>query len=555
MPTSNKPAYHAVLSTALPVEYMSARAHLRNLKEVRHDSGTIYEVGEFTGRSGGWQVALLQTGQGNPRAALEVERAITFFEPSHVFFLGIAGGLKDVRLGDVVAVTKAYGYEYGKADEEFKPRAEFGESTYAMIQEATFVARREGWLSRVRLSDPSDMFGERPRAFVGPIVAGEKLIASTSSSAYRFFKEHFSDALAVEMESYGFFRAVHANHNVQALVVRGISDMIDRKAEADGAGSQERASAHAAAFMFEVLARAEGATRPQHTRPDEMKRAGQRTPDEPIPWRELEALAIKLYPHGPGQDEVWSRAGGDMSALALQPSGKGSWHAAVRTLRLGGGGAHINPSTLISTMLEDYHANDDLKRLAIHAGHEPTRTDEVLRADQAERQKVPADADLIKKKREEVEPVRSDRTKIFISYSHNDVADLQRLQVHLKPLEREGLVERWDDTRIRTGQRWKDEIEKALASAKVAVLLVSADFLASDFINEVELPSLLTAAQEEGLVIMPVILSPCRFKQSSLSQFQAVNPTDKPLNSLSRSEQEALWVRLTEDIESVLRPY
>jgi len=148
----------------------------------------------------------------------------------------------------------------------------------------------------------------------------------------------------------------------------------------------------------------------------------------------------------------------------------------------------------------------------------------------------------------------SDRTKVFISYSHKDDWALERFKVHLNPLEREGL-ERWDDTRIRTGQRWKDEIEKALASARVAVLLISADFLASDFIHSNELPHLLAAEEKEGLIVKPVILSPCRFSRTpSLSQFQAVNSPDKPLTSLSTSEQDAVWDKLTEDIEDMLHP-
>ena len=148
-----------------------------------------------------------------------------------------------------------------------------------------------------------------------------------------------------------------------------------------------------------------------------------------------------------------------------------------------------------------------------------------------------------------------DRTKVFISYSHKDASALERLQVNLKPLERAGVLERWDDTRIRTGQRWQEEIEKALASAKVAVLLISADFFASGFIATDELPRLLDAAKEEGLVVMPVILNASRFGRTpSLSQFQAVNSLDKPLASLSNPEREAVWDKLTSAIEAEIPP-
>ena len=141
------------------------------------------------------------------------------------------------------------------------------------------------------------------------------------------------------------------------------------------------------------------------------------------------------------------------------------------------------------------------------------------------------------------------RTQVFISYSHQDAAWLERLQVHLKPLEREGLIERWDDTRIKAGQKWAGEIEKALISAKVAVLLVSADFLASDFIAETELPPLLAAAKQDSAVILPVIVSPSRFKKTALAQFQAVNSPDEPLIKLTRAKQEEILVQVSEAVE------
>jgi hypothetical protein len=107
---------------------------------------------------------------------------------------------------------------------------------------------------------------------------------------------------------------------------------------------------------------------------------------------------------------------------------------------------------------------------------------------------------------------------------------------------------------LRTGERWHDEIKKALASAQVAVLLVSADFLASDFIANEELPSLLAAEQARGLVVMPVIVSPCRFEKTpSLAQFTAVNYGLKSLEEMNKGEQAALLNRLTDDIEEALQ--
>ncbi|MBD2102058.1 FxSxx-COOH system tetratricopeptide repeat protein, partial [Leptolyngbya sp. FACHB-261] len=143
------------------------------------------------------------------------------------------------------------------------------------------------------------------------------------------------------------------------------------------------------------------------------------------------------------------------------------------------------------------------------------------------------------------------RPKVFISYSHKDGKWLEQLQVHLKPFERDGTMDCWDDTRIQPGDLWQREIEQALAAAEVAVLLISADFLASDFIHRDELPPLLSAAESRGLVILPVIVRPCSLPES-LSKFQAVNPALKPLSKMLDWEQEELWVKVTKAIREAL---
>ena len=145
------------------------------------------------------------------------------------------------------------------------------------------------------------------------------------------------------------------------------------------------------------------------------------------------------------------------------------------------------------------------------------------------------------------------RTKVFVSYSHRDAEWLNRLRVHLRPLEREYEIDVWDDTKITPGSNWRQSIAETIAAARVAVLLVSADFLASDFIASDELPPLLKRAEGEGAVILPVIVSPSRFaKTKTLCDFQSVNPPSSPLVNMTRGEQEAVFVRVGEAIESAL---
>jgi nucleoside phosphorylase len=244
----------AVILTALSDEYLAVRSHLSDLQEEIHPQGTIYERGKFSEPNAVWDVGIVEIGAGNPGAAMEAERAIAHFNPDVILFVGVAGGIKDVALGDVVASTKVYGYESGKAEHTFKPRPEIGLSAYSLQQRARVEAGKDDWLKRLPVAEPT------PRVFVAPIAAGEKVIASTESEVFQFLRSNYGDAVAVEMEGFGFLEAARANQQVSAMVIRGISDLIDNKAKVDKAGYQEIAARHASAFAFEML----GKLQPKH---------------------------------------------------------------------------------------------------------------------------------------------------------------------------------------------------------------------------------------------------------------------------------------------------
>ena len=162
---------------------------------------------------------------------------------------------------------------------------------------------------------------------------------------------------------------------------------------------------------------------------------------------------------------------------------------------------------------------------------------------------TPTDFSLLKSKER-----REQKNGLFVSYSHADREYLDRLMVHLRPLEKDGVVELWVDTRLRAGDRWKKEIEKALQRANVAVLLVSADFLASDFITENELPPLLRNAEDQGTRIIPLIVKPCRFtRDKNLRHFQSLNDPKESLILVEEGEQEVFYDSLAAEVEQALR--
>jgi len=101
---------------------------------------------------------------------------------------------------------------------------------------------------------------------------------------------------------------------------------------------------------------------------------------------------------------------------------------------------------------------------------------------------------------------------LFVSYSHEDGELKDRLLAQLGVLQSQGLLEVWTDDRIQTGDRWEDEIARAMESASIAVLLVSAAFLGSRFVRDVEVARILERRMEEGMRILPIVMKPCAWQ-------------------------------------------
>lgn len=335
----------ALIVTALQIERRAVREHLTSLEIIQIGAVTL-DVGDFETDNGTQRVAIVEVGPGNIDASVLTTITATELQPPVTLMVGIAGGVKDLRLGDVVASSKVYWAESGKSlDHEVRTRPDLGTVSPALVQLARQVAADDRWQERIRPDTARDRL---PQAIVAPIVAGERVVASSQSEDAKKIRQTFGDAVAVAMEDFGVTRASAIRGASETIAIRSASDLLDGKSEADVAGSQPVASAHAAAFAFELLALS------RRLRPPATGTAVR---------TDFYAHAATLYPKGPIERGIWERAGGDLSTITLAGTGRSMWWSALRDLEQGGGGHSINFMSLIVAMREDYPTNEMLARV------------------------------------------------------------------------------------------------------------------------------------------------------------------------------------------------
>ena len=143
------------------------------------------------------------------------------------------------------------------------------------------------------------------------------------------------------------------------------------------------------------------------------------------------------------------------------------------------------------------------------------------------------------------------RRNIFVSYSHADDVWLHRLKIHLAPYLRGEELSVWDDSKIVPGTNWESEIKNALGRARVAVLLVSPTFLASDYVSRVELPTILDRRNKDLAVLwIPIVAS--SYQATPLNTIQAAHDPKRPLSKLTRPKQEEALVAIARRIASTM---
>jgi hypothetical protein len=127
--------------------------------------------------------------------------------------------------------------------------------------------------------------------------------------------------------------------------------------------------------------------------------------------------------------------------------------------------------------------------------------------------------------------------KIFVSYSHRDAAFRDRLETHLAPLRRAGLVSVWHDRRIGPGEDWERAIDKQIHDSDIILLLVSANFIESDYCWEHEVAVALQRHERGEAIVVPILLSHCDWTLAPFAALQALPTAARPIAGWQRRDE------------------
>lgn len=141
-----------------------------------------------------------------------------------------------------------------------------------------------------------------------------------------------------------------------------------------------------------------------------------------------------------------------------------------------------------------------------------------------------------------------DKVSIFISYSHEDEIYKDKLEKHLSILKRNNIIETWHDRKITPGEEWDKKIKDELENAQIILLLVSVDFLSSNYCYDIEIKRAVERHDKGEAVLIPIMLRKCDWNETSFSKIQALPKNAKPVKNFD-DEDEAFY-SIVEGIKS-----
>lgn len=141
--------------------------------------------------------------------------------------------------------------------------------------------------------------------------------------------------------------------------------------------------------------------------------------------------------------------------------------------------------------------------------------------------------------------------KVFFSYSHQDESYRDELEKHLMALKRQGVIDSWHDRRILPGEEWAGRIDEELRSADIILLLVSSDFIASEYCYEIEVREALERHKRGEAVVIPVILRPCDWADLPFGKIQGVPKDGKPVSKYLTIDDA--FMEITKGIKDVAK--
>ena len=151
-----------------------------------------------------------------------------------------------------------------------------------------------------------------------------------------------------------------------------------------------------------------------------------------------------------------------------------------------------------------------------------------------------------------------DRNRLFISYSHKDTKWLEAIKEQLAVLEGEGLLSLCEDSQLKVGEDWYQQLNELMLSARLGLLLVSATFLTSKFVREEEIPRLFDRHEEGGMKIYPLLVEPCPWQKVAWLAKLQLRPQDakrqtKALSAFAGAARKQKLVDVATEIANLVK--